>query len=126
MTLKDIYDLIPWDVLRRWAGSVRFDDKIVNSNFPKYENWSNKAVYADFLMDYVDEGFNFPNVSYVKAPALTEKNLSDKDFQEVYKLFFDSYRMEEHNPDSPAGLTWNKRLQDMAEYFRKRYGAKSD
>ena len=126
MTLKEIYDLIPWDVLRGWAESVRFDEKIVNPNFPKYKGWSDKAVYADFLMDHLDEGFNFPNVSYVKAPALTEKNLSDKDLKEVYKLFFDSYRMEEYSPGSPGGVEWGKRLQETAEYFKNRYGAQSN
>jgi hypothetical protein len=54
MEINDIYDLIPWEVLKGWADLVKFDETSVNPGFPKYRNWSPKAVYADYLMDFID------------------------------------------------------------------------
>ena len=123
MEIKDVYDLIPWDVLRRWAASVHFNDTIINPNFPKYEGWSEKAVYADYLMDYADEGFTFENVAYEKAEHLREQDIPDEDFLEVYKLFFDSSIEEDDPPDSPERKAWEKRLEEMGQYFKGKYGA---
>ncbi len=114
MLLKDVYELIPWDVLKEWAESVKFDDDIINTNFPKYKNWSPKAIYADYLMDYVDEGFNAENMSYPKAIALKGKDIADLNFMEIYKLYFDSYLEDESKPGSRELKRWQQRLADVA------------
>ncbi|TFG99270.1 MAG: hypothetical protein E4H13_09055 [Calditrichales bacterium] len=59
MKINDVYELIPWEVLRRWADRVKFNENIIHTDFPKYRNWTEKAVFTDFLLDHVDEGFNF-------------------------------------------------------------------
>lgn len=122
MEINDIYDLIPWDVLKQWATSVHFDDTLINPDFPKYRNWSEKAIYADYLMDYTDEGFNFENVAYEKAERLREQDVTDKDFLEVYKLFFDSSIEEDDAPDSAERKAWEERLGKMAGYLKSKYG----
>ena len=119
MILRDIYDLISWDLLKEWARSVRFNENIINPHFPKYENWSEKAIYADYLMDYVDEGFNVENNSYPKAISLEAGDLSDVNFLEIYKLYFDSSFGEEYEFNSPQYIQWQNRLENMAENIRK-------
>jgi len=114
MLLKDVYELIPWDVLKKWAESVKFDDEIINPNFPKYKNWSPKAIYTDYLMDYIDEGFNAENMSYPKAIALKGEDIADRNFMEIYKLYFDSYLEEESKPDSQAFNQWQHKLAGVA------------
>jgi len=121
MLLKDVYELIPWDVLKEWAQSVKFDDDIINPNFPKYKNWSRKAIYADYLMDYVDEGFNAENMSYPKAIALKGKDIADRNFMEIYKLYFNSYLEEESKPDSQALKQWQQRLTGVAAALKEAY-----
>jgi hypothetical protein len=119
MNLKDIYELIPLDLLKEWAQAVKFNEEIINSQFPKYQNWSDKAVYADYLMDYVDEGFNVENNSYPKAVSLQGKKLPKGNFLEIYKLYFDSSSEEEYPSDSPHYIQWQKRLEQMAESLKK-------
>jgi len=121
MQINELYELIPWEILKKWAEAVSFDEKIISSNFPKYKDWSNKAVYADFLMDHVDEGFNYEDLAYPKADAIQEQDLKDRDFIDVYKLFFDSSRAEENFPGTEIRAEWEKRLQRMAEYFKTTY-----
>ena len=121
MLLKDVYELIPWDVLKEWAESVKFDDDIINPNFPKYKNWSPKAIYADYLMDYVDEGFNAENMSYPKAIALKGEDIADPNFMEIYKLYFDSYLEEESKPDSLELKQWQQRLVGIAGVLKEAY-----
>lgn len=121
MLLKDVYELIPLDVLKKWAESVKFDDNIINPDFPKYKNWSPKAIYADYLMDYVDEGFNAENMSYPKAIALKGKDIVDKYFMEIYKLYFDSYLEDESKPGSQELKQWEKRLAGIADALKDAY-----
>lgn len=121
MNLKDIYDLIPWDLLKEWARSVKFNEKIINPHFPKYQDWSEKAVFADYLMDYIDEGFNVENNSYPKAISLKGKFFPDSNFLEIYKLYFDSTREEEYHSDSPHYVQWQQRLEGIAESLKKTY-----
>lgn len=121
MQLNEVYELIPWEVLKKWANMVNFSEATVNTNFPKYKNWTKKAVFADFLMDHVDEGFNFKNVSYPKAAQLKGKDLADTDFVELYKVFFDSIRAEENESDDKFRKEWEQRLQVIADRFLKKY-----
>jgi len=123
MEINDIYDLIPWEVLRGWANLVKFAETSVNPGFPKYKPWSPKAVYADYLMDFIDEGFDFGKRSaYIKVDRLKAENVPDKDFLEIYKLFFDIPRLEESDPDSPVRQEWKSRLEKMAKYLKSKYG----
>ena len=121
MKINDVYELIPWEVLRHWADKVRFNENIIHADFPKYRNWSQKAVFADFLMDHMDEGFNFANVSYAKADPIKGDDLAGTDLLELYKLYFDSSRAEEDNPDSQFRQEWNKRLEHIAVHMKKKY-----
>jgi hypothetical protein len=126
MEINDVYDLIPWEVLKGWAHLVKFDETIVNPGFPKYKEWSPKAVYADYLMDFIDEGFDFGKRSaYIKVDRLRAENVPDKDFLEIYKLFFDIPRLEESDPDSPLRQEWRGRLENMAKYLKGKYGDKA-
>ena len=122
MKINDVYELIPWEVLRRWADRVKFDEKIIRSNFPKYLNWTDKAVFADFLLDHVDEGFNFANVSYAKADPIKGDDLAGTDLLELYKIFFDSSRAEEESEDSQFRKEWNQRLEEIAARFKEKFG----
>ena len=122
MKINDVYELIPWEVLRSWANRVKFNENIIRANFPKYQNWTEKAVFADFLLDHVDEGFNFANVSYAKADPIMGEDLAGTDLLELYKIYFDSSRAEEDSVDSQFRKEWNKRLEDIAERFKKKYG----
>ena len=123
MEINDVYDLIPWEVLRRWGNLVKFDETSVNPGFPKYKRWSPKAVYADFLMDFIDEGFDFGKRSaYIKVDRLKAEDVPDNDFLEVYKLFFDVPRLEESAPDAPLRQEWKHRLESMAAYLKGKYG----
>ena len=121
MRINDVYDLIPWEILKKWAESVRFNESTTHSNFPKYENWSEKAVYADYLMDYIDEGFNYENIAYPKADPIEEQDLTDADFLETYKLFFDCSRAEESDQNPEAQTLWQKRLKQMSDHFKNKY-----
>ena len=121
MNLNHIYDLIPWDILKQWAKSVSFDERIVNPNFPKYKDWSEKAIFTDYLMDYVEEGFNVENNSYPKAVSLKERALPNGSFVEIFKLYFDSSAGEEHPSGSPGYLQWQQRLEQMAEKLKESY-----
>jgi hypothetical protein len=122
MSINDIYDLIPWSVLRKWAALVKFDEEIVNPGFPKYKNWSPKAVYADYLMDFIDEGFDYGKRSaYIKVDRLKTNDVPDQDFLEIYKLFFDVPRLEESPLDSPLRKEWDDRLESMAKYLKNKY-----
>lgn len=122
MKINDVYELIPWDVLRSWAKKVRFNENIIRADFPKYRNWTEKAVFADFLLDHVDEGFNFANVSYAKADPINRDDLAETDLLELYMLYFDSSRAEENSANSQFRTEWNKRLEDIAERIKKQYG----
>jgi len=122
MEINEVYERIPWEVLRRWAERVRFNEKIVRADFPKYRNWTEKAVFTDFLLDHVDEGFNFANVSYAKADPIKGDDLAGTDLLELYKLYFDSSRAEEGGPDSQFCKEWNNRLEEMAGRLEKKYG----
>ncbi|MFH1251755.1 MAG: hypothetical protein V1715_11755 [bacterium] len=122
MNINDVYELIPWEVLRRWANRVKFNENIIHTDFPKYRNWTEKAVFADFLLDHVDEGFNFANVSYAKADPIKGDDLAGTDLLELYKIYFDRSREEEDSPDSQFPTEWYKRLEDMAGQFKKKYG----
>ncbi|MEW6673343.1 MAG: hypothetical protein AB1427_16700 [Thermodesulfobacteriota bacterium] len=121
MKINEVYELLPWEVLRDWAKRVKFNETIVNANFPKYRDWSKKAVFADFLMDHVDEGFNFANVSYAKADPIRGEDLAGTDLLELYKLYFDSSRAEEEGADSQFRREWNNKLEDIAGRFVKQY-----
>jgi hypothetical protein len=122
MKINDVYELIPWEVLRRWANRVKFNENIIRTDFPKYRDWTEKAVFADFLLDHMDEGFDFANVSYAKADPIKGDDLAGTDLLELYKLFFDGSRAEEDSPDSQFRMEWNNRLEDMAGRFKKKYG----
>jgi len=122
MKINDVYELIPWEVLRGWADRVKFNETIIRADFPKYRNWTQKAVFADFLLDHVDEGFDFANVSYAKADPIKGNDLAGTDLLELYKLYFDSSRAEEDSPDSQFRLEWNKRLETIAVHIKKKYG----
>ena len=117
MQINDIYELIPWETLKKWAETVKFNESIINTNFPKYENWSEKAVYADFLMDHIDEGLNYENIAYPKAGRIQAQDLTDSDFVETYKLYFDSCRAEENYANTDAQtLNWNMVYLEMCGY----------
>jgi len=122
MKINEAYELIPWEVLRSWAKRVKFDENIIRANFPKYQDWTEKAVFADFLLDHIDEGFNFANVSYAKADPIKGDDLAGTDLLDLYKLYFDSSRAEEDRADSQFRMEWNKRLDDIARRFKKQYG----
>ena len=122
MNINDVYELIPWEVLRRWADRVKFNENIIHKDFPKYRNWTEKAVFADFLLDHVDEGFNFANVSYAKADPLKGDDLAGTDLLELYKLYFDSSRAEEDSPDSQFQKEWNQRLEEIDVRFKEKFG----
>jgi hypothetical protein len=122
MKINDVYELIPWEVLRSWANRVKFNENIIRANFPKYQNWTEKAVFADFLLDHVDEGFNFANVSYAKADPIMGDDLAGTDLLELYKIYFDSSRAEEDSANSQFHIEWNNRLEDIAARFKKKYG----
>jgi len=114
MKLNEVYELIPWEVLRDWAHQVNFNETIIRADFPKYREWTEKAVFADFLLDHIDEGFNFANVSYAKADPIKGDDLAGTDLLELYKLYFDSSRAEEEGGDSRFRKEWNERLTEMA------------
>jgi len=122
MEINEVYERIPWEVLRRWADRLNFNENIIRADFPKYRNWTEKAVFADFLLDHVDEGFNFANVSYAKADPIKGDDLAGTDLLELYKLYFDSSRAEEGGPDSQFCIKWNIRLEEMAGRFETKYG----
>jgi hypothetical protein len=73
-------------------------------------------------LDHVDEGFNFANVSYAKADPIMGDDLAGTDLLELYKIYFDSSRAEEDSVDSQFRMEWNKRLEDIAERFKEKYG----
>ena len=125
MKINEVYELIPWEVLRSWAKRVKFNENIIRTNFPKYQNWTKKAVFADFLLDHIDEGFNFAHVSYAKADPIKGDDLAGTDLLELYKLYFDCSRAEEDSVDSQFRMEWKKRLEDIAEHFKKKYGVVS-
>lgn len=122
MKINDVYELIPWEVLRSWANRVKFNENIIRANFPKYRNWTEKAVFADFLLDHVDEGFNFANVSYAKAGPITGDELAGTDLLELYKIYFDSSRAEEDSADSQFRKEWNQRMEAIAVHFKEKFG----
>jgi len=124
MQLTDVYELIPWSVLKEWAARVKFDESIIRPSFPKYRDRSKKAVFADYLMDHVDEGFNFANVSYPKADPIKGADLAGSELLEVYKLYFDSSRAEEEQPGSVFLAQWEKRLEESADRLKEKYGNK--
>ena len=121
MEMNDVYDSIPWDILKGWAASVKFDEELINPGFPKYQKWTQKAVYADYLMDFIDERFVYGTSAYIKAERLRADDVPDKDLLEVYKLFFDSSAAEDHLPDSPEQKEWIGRLEKMVKYLKERY-----
>jgi len=123
MNVNHIYDLIPWDTLLQWAESVTFDADTVNPNFPKYKGWSEKAIFADYLMDYVEEGFNVEQNSYPKAISLKGRTLPDGNFIEIFKLYFDSSAGEEHPAGSPEYTQWQQRLEKTAEKLKDIFSA---
>lgn len=123
MKLNQIYDLIPWDTLRQWAKAVSFDAGIVNPKFPKYKGWSEKAIFADYLMDYVEEGFNVEQNSYPKAISLKGRLLPNGHFIEIFKLYFDSSAGEEHPAGSTGYTQWQQRLEEMAEKLKGTFPA---
>ena len=120
MKINDVYELIPWEVLRNWANMVKFNENIIRTNFPKYQNWTEKAVFADFLLDHVDEGFNFANVSYAKADPIKGDDLAGTDLLDLYKIYFDSGRAEEDSADSQFRKEWNQRLEEIAARFKEK------
>jgi len=119
MKINELYELIPWEVLKGWANRVKFNEKNICANFPKYQNWTEKAVFADFLMDYVDEGFNFKNVSYAKAEPIHGEDLEGTDLLELYMIYFDSSRAEENSANSQFRKEWNQRAENFAARFKK-------
>jgi len=121
MKINDVYELIPWEVLRGWANRVKFNENIIRANFPKYQNWTEKAVFADFLLDHVDEGFNFSNVSYAKADPIRGDDLAGTDLLDLYKIYFDSNRAEEDSADSQFRKEWNQRLEEIAARFKEKF-----
>ena len=121
MKINEVYELIPWEVLRSWANRVKFNESIIRADFPKYRKWTEKAVYVDFLLDHMDEGFNFANVSYAKADPIRGDDLAGTDLLELYKIYFDSSRAEESAADSRFRKEWNDRLEDMARRFKKKH-----
>jgi len=121
MNLNDIYDLIPWETLKHWAKTVSFNGDIVNPNFPKYQGWSEKAIFADYLMDYVEEGFNVEQNSYPKAVSLKGRTLPNGSFIEIFKLFFDSSAGEEHPVGSPGYVQWQHRLEEVAGKLKESF-----
>lgn len=121
MKLNDVYELVPWEVLRDWANRVNFSETIIRADFPKYREWTEKAVFADFLLDHIDEGFNFANVSYAKADRIKGDDLAGTDLLELYKLYFDSSRAEEEAVDSHFREEFNDRLTAMARRFKTKY-----
>ncbi|MDF1593993.1 MAG: hypothetical protein P1P89_21000 [Desulfobacterales bacterium] len=121
MKINDVYELIPWEVLRSWAKRVKFNENIISANFPKYRNWTEKAVFADFLLDHIDEGFNFANVSYAKADPIAGDDLAGTDLLEIYKVYFDSSRAEEDSADPEFLKEWNQRLEEIAACFKEKF-----
>jgi len=74
-------------------------------------------------MDFIDEGFDFGKRSaYIKVDRPQGRGYPDKDFLEVYKLFFDVPRLEESAPDAPMRQEWKHRLESMAAYLKGKYG----